>query len=212
LLLLLSIGIAVSAQDNVQWGTLPSVNANIGLENDWKANLKWESRQVFDEDAFSYGLSDFSLLFARKVGLNNSLAGGYLIRVHPEYTAHRSIQQFTIVQTLPSIRLAHRLASDQTFRSGRAPQWRLRYRIATELPLNGQEVDPREAYFKINHEYLNVFQTDRYDLEVRLVPTIGYAFTDNNKLEVGCDIRTDGFLSGTPDHTVWFGVSWYRKW
>lgn len=206
------MGHTLSAQENVQWGTLPSVNANIDLENDWKANLKWESRQILDDGSFSYNLSDFSLLLARKIGLNNSLAGGYLIRIHPEFTAHRSIQQFTIVQTLPSIRLAHRLASDQTFRSGRAPQWRLRYRIATELPLNGQEVDSQEAYFKINHEYLHIFRGGSYDLEVRLVPTLGYAFTDNNKLEAGWNVRTGGFLSGTPNHTVWFGVSWYRKW
>ena len=212
MLLLLGVGMPLWAQDNVQWGTLPSVNVNIGLENDWKANLNWESRQVFEDDGLAFGLSDFSLLLARKVGLNNSLAGGYLIRLHPEYTAHRSIQQFTLVQVLPSLRLAHRFAADQTFRTGRAPQWRIRYRIATELPLNGQEVDPREAYFKINHEYLHLFREGSYELDVRLVPTIGYAFTDNNKLEAGWNVRTDGFLSGTPDHTIWFGVSWYRKW
>lgn len=46
---------------------------------------------------FKYGylLTDYSAMVSRKIGLNNTLAGGYLVRVEDDAVEHRLIQQFT---------------------------------------------------------------------------------------------------------------------
>jgi hypothetical protein len=137
------------------------------------------------------------------------LAAGYLIRLRQQNTGHRLIQQFTIVRPYPSFRLAHRIAADQTFRDSEDVELRFRYRIATDFSLSGQKVDRREFYAKISNEYLNALQEGDYDLEVRLVSLLGFAFNDNNKLEGGIDYRLDGFIRNAGRSSFWFVVNWY---
>ncbi len=209
----------VGAQSNYQIGTLPAININKSLKNSWRLNFKWESRQLLKrnrpgipgESGFDYILSDFALVLSKKVGLNNSIAAGYQIRLRENQLTHRSIQQFTIVKRYTGFRLAHRLASDQTYALGESTEFRLRYRIAAELPLNGEAVDPREFYFKVNNEYLNSFQGKDYDLEIRIVPVVGYVFTDNNKLEFGLNYRASSFLESQVRHSYWIAINWFLK-
>lgn len=207
------------AQDTYSLGTLPSFNLNKGLGNNWSLNFKAETRLRFMQGEFgadvpvdfNFQTADFALTASRKTGLNNSLAGGYLIRQRGEQTYHRFIQQFTIVKRFESFRLAHRFSSDQTFNSEEPWELRLRYRITTEIPLNGQSVDPGEFYLKLNNEYLNSWQESEPDLEIRLVPLAGYEFTDNNKLEFGLDYRLSSFLDGGSRNSFWINIGWYLK-
>lgn len=209
----------LSLESQAQIGTLPAINVNKGLEKDWSLNFKWESRQSkvkgdLSDGAdvnFKYVLSDFSLILSKKVGLNNSLAGGYLIRIRDNKVIHRSIQQFTLVKGYNSFRLAHRFSADQTLNSKDQNEYRLRYRITLEFPLNGEAVDPKEFYLKINNEYLNSFQGKTYDLELRLVPLLGYEFTDNNKLEFGLDYRINSFLNNASNNNLWITLNWFLK-
>lgn len=207
------------AQDAYSLGTLPSFNLNKGLGNNWSLNFKAETRLRFMQGEFgadvpvdfNFQTADFALTASRKTGLNNSLAGGYLIRQRGEQTYHRFIQQFTIVKRFESFRLAHRFSSDQTFNSEEPWELRLRYRITTEIPLNGQSVDPGEFYLKLNNEYLNSWQESEPDLEIRIVPLAGYEFTDNNKLEFGLDYRLSSFLDGGSRNSFWINIGWYLK-
>ena len=105
--------------------------------------------------------------------------------------------------------MSYRFALDQTF--DEKTEIRLRFRVATELPLNGKKVDEKEAYLKLNQEVLNNFEAGQYDTELRLIPAVGYKFTDNNKLELGFDYRLDSFLNNEPRHTAWVAVNWYLK-
>lgn len=214
--ILTTLASALVAQSSYRQGLLPSVNLNKKLPNNWKVNFKLESRQIFRQrdfgdtaqSGFTHDRTDISILTSRKVGLNNTAAAGYLIRFRDEGTAHRLIQRFTVNQRFIGFRLAHRLGADQTW-ADQTSIWRLRYRVSGELPLNGQTVDAREPYLKFNNEYLNVFDAGKYDLEIRVVPGIGYAFTDGNKLEVGLDYRVDSFLEGPTETDYWFNMSWY---
>ena len=205
------------AQSNLEVGSLPAINFNSDLSNGYKLNFKWESRQVVESQTetstnrVSFVLSDFSGIVSKKVGLNSSIAGGYLIRFEGDAIAHRTIQQFTFVRRFTGFRLGQRFASDQTFGKEEDFSLRLRYRLTGEFPLSGQEVDNKEFYLKVNNEYLNAFESNSYDLEIRLVPSLGYLFTDKNKLEAGLDYRIDSFLNGTAVSNLWFAVSWYIK-
>ena len=91
----------VSAQNTYQFGALPSLNLNRKLKKDWSINTKIESRQLLQSGEFNgnadkvykYVLTDFSLISAKKVGLNSRIAGGYLIRFREGKLVHRFIQQ-----------------------------------------------------------------------------------------------------------------------
>lgn len=213
------IVLLTSAQSSYEAGLLPSINFNKGISKDWSLNFKIESRQLVKEGFFNdkerfdydYLLTDFTAITSKKVGLNNAISGGYTLRVVDKDLVHRFIQQFTLTKQYTSIRLAHRFSMDQTFVEERSMQFRLRYRLTTEFPLNGQSVDPKEFYLKINNEYLNIFQNKEYDLELRLVPLLGYNFNDNNKLESGLDYRLNSFIKANSSSSFWLSINWFIK-
>ncbi len=203
------------AQTRRQWGALPAVNLNAGLGRGWRLNLKWESRQLLlrsgaERVDWEYQLSDLSAIFSRKVGLNNSLAAGYLIRLREGRAVHRSIQQFTIVRRYSGWRLAQRLAADQTFEPGQPGEFRLRYRLLAELPLNGSVADPGEFYVKAGQETLVAVQAGGPPtLELRLLPLLGFAFSDKNKLEFGLDYRLGNLGRAARRESYWIQVAWF---
>ena len=220
-ILLLAGGLStvLAGQATYRAGLIPEINLNRSLGKGWALNAKVESRPLVARGPFGAGRSDFqytltdlALAVARKVGLSQTLTLGYLLRSTRADTRHRLFQQYSFVQNLGTIRLGHRLASDQTFVPEEATEWRFRYRLSLELPLSGQQVDPREAYFKISQEQLHNVQGRAYDLELRLVPALGYVITDRNKLETGLEYRIDDFLDGPSRSTFFWRLVWYRKW
>lgn len=216
-IVLLQFSNSVWGQSTYQFGLLPSINLNYKLENDWSLNSEIESRQLiqngeFDgraEKGYDYVLTDLSIISAKKIGLNSKVSGGYLIRFQDGDVFHRLIQQYTLVQGLTDFRLAHRFSTDQTFSPAEKPEFRLRYRISSEVALNGKSVDPEEFYFKFNNEYLNSWQDADYDLEIRLVPLLGYNLKNNNKIEMGLDYRINSFLNDAPRHSFWMNLNWF---
>lgn len=211
LLLLLLFTVSGEAQSTFQFGALPSFNVNKKLKNNWYFNGKLESRQLFQQGeiggnidkSYTYVLTDLSVIAAKKVGLNSRIAGGYLSRFEDGALIHRFIQQYVIIQRLYGFRLAHRLMTDQTFSPVEDTELRLRYRITSEIPLNGASLDPKEFYLKVNNEYVNGVQGSEYDLEVRIVPLLGYDITDDFKIESGLDYRVNSFVNSHPRHTYW---------
>lgn len=205
------------AQHAHQFGGLPSLNLNAKLKKDWSLNAKIEARHLFLSRSsngivntnYKYVLTDFSILAAKKVGLNSRLAAGYLIRLEDGELFHRLIQQYTIVQKLSGFRLAHRFLADQTFSSSEDPDFRIRYRITLEIPLNGESIDTREFYIRINNEYINSLQSLKYDLQIRLIPLLGYSITDNFKMELGMDYRVDSFFDNKTRHSYWVALNFF---
>jgi len=65
----------------------------------YSLNFKLESRQLLTKGAFGEGpneaydyvLTDVSLLASRKVGLNNKMAAGYLVRIRDGAVIHRAV-------------------------------------------------------------------------------------------------------------------------
>ncbi len=213
LLLLFLCGSDAFTQGNASLGLLPSVNINKKLQRDWSLNFKAESRQALFHDGFAYDylLTDLSLAAATKTGINTTVAAGYLIRLDGEAARHRAFQQLSIVRRYTFFRLSHRFSSDQTFQKDQNTEYRLRYRISSEIPLAGRSVDPGEFFLKINNEYLNSIEGKEYDLEIRGATFIGYAITPSNKLELGLDYRIDSFLDGLPRNRFWVGVNFYQS-
>lgn len=217
--ILCTFSLYLIAQGKYEVGSLPAINFNYKLQNNWSVNVKLESRQSFQTGTFNgnrernleYLLTDYSIIAAKKVGLSSRIAGGYLFRSRGGELVHRAIQQFTVVQRLPRFRLAHRFVADQTKRPF-LPSWeyRLRYRLASELPLNGRSADPKEFYIKISNEYLNSLnKRGNYDLEVRFVPLLGYSIREKHKVELGLDYRVNSFLNNPSRHRFWASINYY---
>lgn len=212
---LIQLKSAVYAQCAYQFGGLPSLNLNKKLKNDWSLNMKIESRQLFErskingnaDKKYEYVLTDLSLIAAKKIGLNSRIASGYLIRFEDGELSHRFIQQYIIVQKLSGFRLVHRFLSDQTFSTSEKTEFRIRYRITSEIPLNGELVDPGEFYLKINNEYINSLQAMEYVPEIRLAPLLGYDITDRFKIESGLDYRVNSFFKNNTRHSYWFTLN-----
>lgn len=205
------------AQSSYQLGTLPSVNVNQKLKNEWSINMKVEARQIYQKGVFSehvdpefnYQLTDISCIGAKKLGFNSRIGAGYLIRFREGEIVHRVIQQFTYTKKYDRFKLSHRVMTDQTFSSSRAPDFRLRYRISTEIPLSGASTDPREFYLKINNEYLNNVQQLEYGLEIRIIPMLGFSINKHNKLEFGLDYRINSFIDQPANNNFWLAVNWF---
>lgn len=204
-------------QQRYQGGLLPALNLSHSFGSDWKINMKIESRQQFFRGGidrlsgweYENVLTDVAFVLGRKIQLNKTLAGGYMTRFRDGELIHRFIQQFSVVQRSNGWRLGHRFSADQTFADGEAGTYRLRYRITTQRALQGESIDPREFYLKINTEVLNEWQGGDYHLEFRFVPFIGYEVNDNNKIEVGIDYRLSSFLDGGRDQRFWTSLTWY---
>jgi len=207
------------AQGTYQFGLMPSINFNKKLEKDWAFNIAVQSRQVllcgeFDgpaENGFDYILTDYSILAAKKFGLNSKINLGFLLRVEKGDVFQRLIQRYVVTQRLRGFRLSHRFTTDQTLSEVEPTEFRLRYRLTSEIPLNGQSLDPKEVYLKVNTEVLNSLKDSDYGLELRLVPVIGYDIRDSNKIEIGLDYRISSFLEGDPSHVFWAVIGWYLE-
>ncbi len=201
------------AQASHQLGLLPSINLNKKLPKDWSLNFKAESRQSLYRGGFDYEylLTDVALVAAKKIGINTSAAAGYLMRIDAEGVRHRAIQQISFVKRYAGFRLSHRVSADQTFENGDAPEYRLRYRLSSEVPLQGLSLDPKEFFLKLSNEYLGSMQHDDLDLEIRAAAFIGYAISPKQKLELGLDYRLDSFIHGQARNRYWIGLNFYQS-
>lgn len=207
---------ALSIYCNAQGGLLPSININKKLKRNWTVNFKAESRIINNSDLTDEGLlfipqhnlTDISVITAKKTGFNTRAAAGYLLRVRNNSIQNRFIQQFFILHQKAGIRLAQRIATDQTFSAEQKPEIRLRYRIVAEIPLSGQTVNAKEFYLKIGNEFLNSYRTS-YNLEMRAVPVIGFELNNKNKIETGVDYRISNLINKTPQQQTWFCINWF---
>ena len=78
-----------------------------------------------------------------------------------------------------------------------------------ERALNEKDGDSKEFYFKLNNEYLFSVNGKETDLKLRLIPSSGYSFKDNNKFEIGNDYRLNEFISGVFGNQFWLYLCWF---
>ncbi len=209
----LIIPLANSAQNTIDIGLIPSLNINKKLEKDWSLNFKAESKQALISDGFNYDYlqTEVSFIAAKKIGINTKLAAGYLLKIDGEVIKNRAIQQISVIRRYSDFKLSHRFSADQTFETDDYTEFRFRYRVSTEIPLEGQSLDPKEFFIKLNNEYLNSIYQKQYDLEIRGAALLGYSLTPNSKLEIGADYRIDSFITGGFRNRLWIGLNFYQS-
>jgi hypothetical protein len=215
---LLMVGaIPAFSQDRYIAGTLPQINVNFSLTNKIKLNTKLESRQILAErklneagkNQFRYERTDLALVLTKKISINSTLGGGYLIRLEDHQFVHRFIQQANLVNNLDLVTVAHRLVFDETFQQDEPVVIRFRYRLGLEKALNGRQIDPKELYVKFTNEYLGSWATSKTDLEIRASLALGYNAADDNKIELGVEYRVNEFDQLNKAHQYWTTIGWF---
>lgn len=203
----------ICAQNSYQFGILPSINLLKKFPGNWTTNFKVESRQSLynQELKYDYLLTDVSLVVTKRIAANITVGGGYLMRAEEDTFKNRAIQQISFSKKYTGFRMAHRIMTDQTFEKDENPELRFRYRISSEIPLEGQSIDLNEFYLKINNEYLNSWQSDDYDMEIRLVGLFGYSISPLNDLEMGIDYRLDSFINGNSRNRMWLSINFFHS-
>jgi len=199
------------SQSSYRAGILPVINFTVPVSDNWKLNIRYESRHILREGLFSrsssfdynYQLSDLAAVASRPIGLGKFLAGGMQIRHSSGNLEFRLMQQFTYSPLNVGFRSVHRIAMDQSFRESKPARYRLRYRYAVQWALNGQSIDLHEWYIKLGSEILNAVEGADYDLEFRILPFLGYRLNSDTKIELGLDYRLGGIMDDSMQHSIW---------
>ena len=85
----------------------------------------------------------------------------------------------------------------------------MRYRISSDIPINGQVLDPCENYLIASNELIAEYFESEINLENRLVAGIGWYFKNKQKLELSIDYRLDPIVSSPQRNRIWTKVSFY---
>lgn len=208
LLLLLFCNSVVYSQSDHAFGWIPKVNASVKINDEIKLIGGIETREtIYDYDfQFAHNLVDISSIVSLKTSLNQSLNIGFLLRLSDEKPVYRFLQHYNIIQSINSVKLAHRIGFEQ-FLSEVKPNYRARYRATFQKALNGEKVDVKEYYLKLGNEYLWNFEKE--DLEIRVMPTIGYKLSAKDKLEIGLNYRMSNLEKKPTKNRFWLTSTWY---
>lgn len=196
-------------------GLFPETAITKRLENGRSLTFKIEHQQIaYDREAdagaqFTRYRTDWMAFYGARISHSNSVAFGVFHRVQDGANANRLIQQFASVMRLRTMRLAHRVRTDQTFTDGEDPELRLRYRLAAEFPLSGTTLEPGENYIVASNEPIVSVQSGDFEIENRLVLTLGRLLSRDQKLEVSVDYRTDKYIQEGFRQRLWLKIGYF---
>ena len=156
LIFLLSLPAQLMAQGTVRmFGFFPEFQIGIKATEKLKIIGKIESQHGMAEKfegkdldvGYFHNLTDFQGFLGTKVNPFIDIAAGYQYRVNSRGdNSHRTIQQISILQLPGNYKIGHRIRADQTYAPFEKNDYRLRYRISFELPIEGKSLDPGEFY------------------------------------------------------------------
>lgn len=210
-------GNACLGQQNQFFGGLfPEAAITKRLKNQRQITFKVEHQDIFfdredreEGKVFRHYRTDLMAFYGLKLNHSKSIAFGVFHRIQDGPNANRIIQQFAAVSRIRSTRLAHRFRTDQTFTKDEDVEVRLRYRIAAEFPLSGTTLEPQENYFVASNEPILSLQSGEFEIENRLVLTLGRLLTATQKLELSVDYRTDKYIQEGFRTRLWLKVGYF---
>lgn len=216
---LVFVSLKVQAQSNHRFftGVFPEVSITRKLSEVHRLNFKIENQEILydnqDSDSenpqFSHYRTDIMGFFDRSLRPGMSVALGLFHRFQENEDGNRIIQQLALLQKSRVVRINHRFRTDQTFTRNKPLEVRFRYRLSVEVPLQGAEVDPGELYFLSSAESIFSHQGGDFEIENRLVASLGKFFSKTEKLEWGLDYRTDGYIQEGFRTRLWAKVSYF---
>jgi hypothetical protein len=201
-------------------GFFPEMGINLPITDKFAYLLKFESQNEmidngnndFPTARYEHLLTDLQSFLSYKFTYSLKGAIGYQYRFSGSgINSHRSIQQLAWVSNFRTFRIGSRVRADQTFITGAAPEFRLRYRAASDLALKGEDIDPGEQYLIISNEVIVGVEAKDFALENRIVIGAGHYFDNRKKFEISIDYRTDPYFPEVNRHRLWLKMSFYWK-
>lgn len=213
------VNLAIS-QDRFLTGVFPEFGLNAPINDRWSYLFKMESQnRIIDNAALDYPtmrykhvLTDLQSFISVNITYSTKGALGYQYRLNSDKTnSHRSIQQIAWVSNYRTFRIGSRVRTDQTFINDASPEFRFRYRAASDIALQGLKIDEGEQYLLLSNELIFGVQSYDLSLENRFVVGVGHFFNNKEKLEFSIDYRTDPYFLGVNRHRLWLKISFYWK-
>jgi hypothetical protein len=217
-LLIFVSGFLYSQQTTYQAGVLPEFTLSHKLNEEIQLTGKIASKQVLFfgssesrmHRSYQHDKTEFQLYGNYKLNPFWKTTAGYQYIVDGQgNTGHRAVEQIAYVLPKTNYRLGHRFRTDQTFMEDEPAEYRFRYRLSIEIPLQGQTLNIGEYYGIVSNEVLYSIQSPETDLENRLVISMGRYISNNHKVEIGFDYRTDKYLQPDFRNRLWLNVEWY---
>ena len=163
-------------------------------------SLKFDNRHI---------RTDLALFYSHTLSPNWKLAGAFLYRLRTGSNAYRTTQQVSYSKRSSSIRFAHRIRTDQTYRLAFNTIWRFRYRYSIELPLQGADLNDNEFYLISSAEVLFITSKGQTNFQQRLSGSLGYFINNRNKFEIGIDYRATDALDVLDLHQSWLSLNYF---
>lgn len=216
--LILSVG-SLSAQQNQIFftGIFPEVSLTKKVNDRIKLNFKVENQEIIfnnqdsqsENPQFTHYRTDLMMFFDRSIRPGVSVGLGVFHRFQENEDGNRIIQQLAILQRMRNLRINHRMRTDQTFTRNDEFEVRFRYRFSMEIPLEGDEVDPKEFYTVLSEESIFSYKGRNFEIENRTAIALGKLFNSQEKLEWALDYRTDGYIQEGFRTRLWMKISYY---
>lgn len=199
------------------FGLSPETAVNYKFKTNWKLTGKIESQNFLFQNTqsiknkwgYEHYRTDFQGFMAKSLTVRVKAAIGYQYRWDSDGDhSHRTIQQVGWLSNFRNYRIGHRVRTDQTFINDKI-SWRLGYRISSDIPVNGQQLDPGETYLVASNELISEYLDNEFFLENRLVGGIGWYLISKHKLELSIDYRLDPIITIPQRNRIWTKVSCY---
>lgn len=198
-------------------GLFPEVSITKGISTAQKINFKVENQEIIfdnrDSDSenpqFSHYRTDIMGFFDQSLRPGISVALGVFHRFQEGEDGNRIIQQLALLQKSRNLRINHRFRTDQTFTRNEPLELRFRYRLSLEIPLQGAELDPGEFYLLGSAESIFSQKGGEFEIENRLVTSLGKFFSRKERMEWGIDYRTDGYIQDGFRTRLWAKFSYF---
>lgn len=206
-------GMTVFAQNDTDVFHEHEFAARHSMNETYSLNFGLSSRAfTINENDLIYRLrqvqiSHFSSL---KLNLKHSIGLGIMYRNRNAFEDSsneiRLTQQFNQKSIVKRLRFGHRFRSEQRF-FDRFTEFRFRYRLAVDIPLQGLKLDTGETYFILTTEgLLTNAKIIKPEIEYRLSPSIGILLSEDFNVEFGIELRLDK-LNIQTDESIFFNTS-----
>ena len=191
-------------QDNFTGYFEPDIALNYKVATNYSHNFKMSQRSYVYDDDFRFkgrqlDVSHFSKL---KIRLNQSIALGLQYRFRNAFENDREnelriTQQYNITFKRGNVRWGNRFRTEQRITPSSTTH-RFRYRLALDLPLNGEELDVGESYFIADTEsLLSAARGNKPEYDQRVTAQIGWLLNKETKLQTGAQYRAESYNLGT---------------
>ena len=188
---LINYSYIIIAQENFEALVQPKIAINLNSDKVFSQNFSFSLRSFLYQNDWAYISQHLQVSHFSTFAINSytKLSVGVMYRNLNLFDQNignelRTTQQYNYAIRKNSVRFGHRVRLEERIRERRITI-RLRYRFATDFPLQGQRLDSGEFYGLVNIEAVSSFERNRASqYEGRLTIGIGKILKEKAKTQL----------------------------